>query len=121
MASPRTIHITEDQEVVCPACGVTILNSEELHEQPSCEHVRFVYANGECFEYIEPELQVVLAEEEAKADEQNEVFDMWDALRRHCAPGTVILEQKGEGMACGAISFTVWFGIRVQKGRILGC
>jgi hypothetical protein len=114
MANPRIIHIDEDQDIVCPVCGATILDFEELYEQPSCEHVRFVYANGECFEYIEPELQVVLAEEEEKADEEDEFFDMWDALRRRCAPGTVILEQKGEGMACGAISFTVWFGIRLQ-------
>lgn len=72
MASPRTIHIDEEQDIVCPVCGITILDSEELHEQPSCPHVRFVYANGEAFEYCEPELKASLVGEEAKTDEQDE-------------------------------------------------
>jgi hypothetical protein len=70
-----------------------------------------VYANGEAFEYCEPELEVLLAKEEAKADEQDEFFDTWKALRRHSGPNDLILEQTEESMACGPLSFTVWVGI----------
>jgi hypothetical protein len=93
-------------------CGTTILAPAKLHEQPSCPHVRFVYAN-EAFEYCEPELEVVLAEEEAKADEQDEIFDMWEALQLHCGPGDLILEQTEQAIACGPVSFTVWVGIHL--------
>lgn len=103
--------IDEEQDVVCPVCGITILDSEELHQQPSCPHVRFIYANGEAFEYCDPELEALLAEEEAKADEDDEFFDTWDALRRHSELGDLILEQTEESMACGPVSFTVWIGI----------
>jgi hypothetical protein len=56
MANPQMIQIDDELDVFCPVCGVTILDSEELHELPSCEHVRFVYANREALEYCEPEL-----------------------------------------------------------------
>lgn len=115
MASPRTIHIDEEQDIVCAVCGVTILDSGELHQQPSCQHVRFVYCNGECFEYVEPELEAVLVAEEAAADEQGEFFDMWDALRRHCKPSDLILEHTDRSMACGPVSFTVWVGLEQTK------
>ena len=84
----QIIRIDEEQDILCPVCGVTILDSEELHQQPSCPHVRFIYANGEAFEYCDPELEALLAEEEAKADEDDEFFDTWDALRRHCGRAT---------------------------------
>jgi hypothetical protein len=112
MASPRILHIDEQQDIICPVCEVTIFDSEKLHDQPSCAHIRFVYANGECFEYINSELEAVLAEEESKADEQDEFFDMWEALRRHSGPGDLILEQTEQAIACGPVSFTVWIGIR---------
>jgi hypothetical protein len=111
MSNTQILQIDDELDIVCPACGVTILDAEELHEQPSCPHVRFVYANGECFEYVNPELEALLAEEEARADEQDEFFDTWGALRRHSGPGDVILEQTDESMGCRPVSFTVWIGI----------
>lgn len=115
MANTQMIQIDAELDLVCPVCGITILDSEGLHQQPSCSHVRFIYANGEAFEYCDPELEALLAEEEAKADEDDEFFDTWDALRRHCEPGDLILEQTEESMACGPVSFTVWVGIRNGK------
>lgn len=112
MPNPQMIQIDEEQDIVCPVCGVTILDSEELHPQPSCPHVRFVYANGEAFEYCKSELEALLAEEESRADEQDEFFDTWEALRRHSGPNDLILKQTEESMACGLVSFTVWVGIR---------
>ncbi len=111
MPDAQITQIDEEQDMVCPVCGVLILDSETLYSQPSCKHVRFVYANGECFEYVNPELEAVLAEEESKADEQDEFFDTWDALRRHSGPNDLILEQTEASMGCGPVSFTVWIGI----------
>ena len=74
MPNTQIIQIDEEQDIVCPVCGVTILDSEELHEQPSCPHVRFIYANGEAFEFCDPELEALLAEEEAKADEAGRIL-----------------------------------------------
>ena len=118
MPNPQIIQIDEEQDIVCPVCGVTILDSEELHEQPSCPHVRFIYANGEAFEFCDPELETLLAEEEAKADEQDEFFDTWEALRRHSGPADLILQQAMDKMACGPVSFAVWFGIRRPQQRL---
>jgi|HubBroStandDraft_5_1064220.scaffolds.fasta_scaffold200012_2 hypothetical protein len=112
MSTTPIIQLVQDHEIACPICGITILDAEELHEQPSCPHVRFIYANGEAFEFCDGDLEAILAEGEAKADEQDEFFDMWDALEQQCRSEDVILEQKDEGTACGPVSFTVWIGIR---------
>jgi hypothetical protein len=111
MTELRIVQLAGDQDVACPICGVMILDAEQLADQLSCPHVRFIYANSEAFEYCDPQLEVLLALEEAKADEQDAVFDMWEALKRHCGPGDVILEQTEQAIACGPISFTVWVGI----------
>jgi len=109
MSTPPIIQLAQDHEIACPICGITILDAQELHEQPSCPHVRFIYVNGEASEFCDPDLEAILAEE---ANEQDEFFDMWDALQQQCRPGDVILEQKDEGTACGPVSFAVWIGIR---------
>lgn len=120
MPNPQIIRIDEEQDIVCPVCDALILDSETLYPQPSCEHVRFVYCNGEFFEYVNSELEALLAEDESKSDEQDEFFDTWEALRRHSGPEDLILEQTEESMACGPVSFTVWFGIRRRMRAHLG-
>ena len=113
MPTPRIIEIPEDQGVVCPICKAVIVDAEDgLVEQPSCPHIRFVYAN-ECFEWAEPGLEEQLIAEEEEADQNDAVWEIWDALRAHCdKKDDLILEQVSEGMACGPVSFKVWIGIR---------
>ena len=111
MADPKVIQIDAEQDILCPVCGLIILDSDELRPQPSCEHVRFVHT-GECLEYCDPELGELLAVEEAKADEHDDFFDTWEALRRHSGPNDLILEQTEESMPCGSVSFTVCVGVR---------
>jgi len=102
----------EDDQVVCPICHTLIVDEDEgLVEQPSCPHIRYVYANGEVFEYAEPGLEERLIAEEEEADQNDAVWEIWDALAQ-CAEGDVILEQISESMACGPVSFKVWIGIR---------
>jgi hypothetical protein len=94
MQSVKVIEIDENESVVCPVCRAIVVDAEEgLTEQPSCDHIRFVYANGEAFEYAEAGLEEWLQAEEEKADKIDEVFDMWDALRAHYRSDDVILEQ----------------------------
>ena len=104
------IAIDGEQDIARPVCGATMVDSEKLRKQPSCPHVRFVYCNGEAFEYCDPDLEALLAKE-AQTDEREELFDMWEALLQDCRPCDLILEQNEEGMACGPTSFTVWVGI----------
>jgi hypothetical protein len=112
MPTQRVIEIPEDQQVVCSVCNVLIADEDEgLVSQPSCPHIRFVYAN-ECFEWSEPGLEERLVAEEDEADQNGDVFEIWDALRAQCDEGDVILEQNDETMACGPVSFRVWIGIR---------
>lgn len=84
--------------------------------QLSCAHIRFIYANGEVFEYAEPGLEKRLEAQEQQADENGDVFDVWDALRDQCGEGDLVLEQVTGGMACGPVSFQVWVGIRRDAG-----
>jgi len=107
-----TITKVDEGNITCPNCGKTILAEAGFAEQPSCAHVRFIYVNGDGFEYIDPALQKVLDSEAASAEEKNDLFDTWDALRAHTGPDSIILEQKETGMACGPITFTIWVGIR---------
>ena len=113
----KIIEFDEDQDVACPICKTLIVDAAEgLTEQPSCAHVRFVYANGEAFEFDQNGLETRLQAEQDKADEDGAYFDPWDALLSYCDKGDVILEQISEEMACGAISFKVWIGIRKKLG-----
>jgi hypothetical protein len=114
MPKPKIIVIEEDQDVVCPLCETLIIGEEEgLVSQPSCSHIRFVYANGEAFEYDGAEgLEARLDAEQEKADEENESFDEWEWLLGQCDKRDVILEHNSEEMACGPVSFRVWIGIR---------
>ena len=86
----------------------------EVDPQPSCEHIRFIYLNGEAFDCFDPELQKDLDAEEAR---QGEDFDMWDALKAHTGPDSLILEVTQDDWGCGPVSFTVWIGIRSPKRR----
>ena len=93
MSTPRIIKFDEDDQVVCPICHTLIVDEDEgLVEQPSCPHIRFIYCNGECFEWAEPGLEERLIAEEEEADQNGDVFEIWDALAQ-CAEGDVILEQ----------------------------
>jgi len=110
MSDPVIVEVGEEEELKCPTCGKAIVTAEEVVAQPSCKHVRFIYANGEAFEYIDPELEAQLELERSQAEEKDEDFDEWEALKAHTGPGSVILEQTEEEMACGPVSPTVWVG-----------
>ena len=107
----KIVQVKEGTDVVCPTCGVLVVNQAGLKPQPSCEHVRFIYSNGECFEYIEPALQNRLRKAEALASGNDTDFDTWDWLEQNSPDGTTILEQ-----ASGPIrDFVVWFGFRTAE------
>jgi hypothetical protein len=81
MQSVTIIEVEEDQDVVCPVCHITVVDADEgLLGQPSCDHIRFVYANGECFEYAEPGLEERLTAAEEKVEEKGDIFHRWDAV-----------------------------------------
>lgn len=112
----KIIKFGEDQDVVCPICKTLIVDAEEgLTEQPSCAHVRFVYANGEAFEHDAEGLEERLNSAQEKADEEGDYFDEWDWLLAQCGERDVILEHNSEEMACGPVSFKVWIGIRSRQ------
>ena len=112
MSTARIIEFDEDDQVVCSICHSPIVDVDEgLVSQPSCPHILFVYAN-ECFEWAEPGLEERLIAEEEEADQNGNLFEIWDALRAQCGKQDVILEQNDESMACGPVSFKVWVGIR---------
>jgi hypothetical protein len=109
----KIVQLEEGIDVVCPTCGVLVVDQAGCKPQPSCEHVRFIYCNGECFEYIEPELQTKIEKAEALADENDADFETWKWLEQNSPDGTTILEQ-----ASGPIrDFAVWFGFRTAKSR----
>jgi hypothetical protein len=115
MPTPKIIEIDEEQDVVCPICNAMIVDKDDgLVSQPSCEHVLWVFCNGECFEYPE-KMQERLDAALETADEAGDYFDHWDWLLAQCGEGDVILEQVTEGMACGPVSFKVWIGIRGES------
>jgi uncharacterized Zn finger protein (UPF0148 family) len=97
MKKPTIIEVDEGV-ITCPTCGKTIVEEDGPVSQPSCDHVRFIYVNGDAFEYIDPDLQKELNAEEAAAEERDEEFDTWDALRAHTGPDSIILEQTQRGM-----------------------
>src|SRR5580693_9624670 len=111
MENAQIIELGDEQDVICPICRTTIIDNERVQEQPSCGHVKFIYCDGETFEFIRPELEAQLAEEEAKADDEDELFDVWKALLGHLQPGDSILKQTDQSMACGPVPFIVWVGI----------
>jgi hypothetical protein len=117
MREPEIKEIKEGKEIKCPYCGRDIGPTEIVGRQPSCEHLRFIYLNGEAFEYIDPELEKELDAGEKRAEERGQDFDMWDALKAHTGPDSMIIEQNEDGCACGAVQFTVWIGIRSAKRR----
>ena len=122
MPTPKIIEVPEDENVVCPICETLIIDAEEgLAEQPSCPHIRFVYANGEAFEYDPEGLEQRLDAAQEKADEAGESFDEWEWLLAQCDEKDVILEYNNEEMACGAISFKVWVGIRREADIKAAC
>ena len=109
----KIVQLEDGIDVVCPTCGVLVGNRAGLKPQPSCKHVRFIYCNGECFEYIEPALKTELEKAEAFTGVNNDILDTWDWLEANSPEGTTILEQ-----ASGPImDFSVWFGFRTAEGR----
>ena len=116
MPTPKIIEIDEDQEVtLCPICSTPAIDEDGLVSQPSCPHISFVYANAEAFEYDPEGLETRLQALADKADEDGAYFDPWETLPTLCDKDDLILSQVSEGMACGAISFTVWIGIRRER------
>jgi hypothetical protein len=112
MPTPKIIEIEEDQEVCCPVCNALIVDQDEgLVSQPSCEHVLWVFCNGECFEYPET-MQERLDAALETADEAGDYFDHWEWLLAQCAKEDVILEQVTDDVGCGSLRFRVWIGIR---------
>ena len=113
MPMPKIIEIDEERDVICPICNAMIVDAEDgLVEQPSCRHISFVYANAEAFEFDPDGLETRLQAEQDKADEDGVFFDPWETLPSLCGKDDLILSQVSEEMACGAISFTTWIGIR---------
>ena len=109
----KIVQLEDGIDVVCPTCGVLVGNRAGLKPQPSCKHVRFIYCNGECFEYIEPVLKTELEKAEAFTGVNEDILDTWDWLEANSPEGTTILEQ-----ASGPIrDFAVWFGFRSAKSR----
>ena len=115
MPTPTIVEIPEDKDVVCPICNAPVIDDEGLVEQPSCEHILFVYANAEAFEYDAEGFEERLNAAQEKADEAGDYFDEWEWLSAQCDKGDVILQQDSDGIACGPVSFRVWVGIRKQS------
>jgi hypothetical protein len=109
----KIVQLEKGIDVVCPTCGVLVVNQTGCKPQPSCEHVRFIYCNGECFEYIEPALKIKLEKAEAFTGGNDDILDTWDWLEANSPEGTTILEQ-----ASGPIrDFAVWFGFRATDSK----
>ena len=70
----KIVQLEKGIDVVCPTCGVLVVNKTGLKPQPSCEHVRFIYCNGECFEYIEPALKTELEKAKAFTGVNNDIL-----------------------------------------------
>ena len=107
------VQLAKDTDVKCPACGALVVDPEGCKPQPSCEHVRFVYLNGESFEYIQyiqPALHNELKKALAGANDDDANMRRW--LERNSPEGTTIFEQPGGETACGHARFTFWFGFR---------
>jgi hypothetical protein len=49
MRQAEIIKFDEDAVVVCPVCNALIIGEDGLSEQPSCEHVVYVFANAEAW------------------------------------------------------------------------
>jgi hypothetical protein len=109
----KIVQLEEGTDVVCPTCGVLVGNKAGLKPQPSCKHVRFIYCNGECFEYVEPALKSELEKSEAFTGVNNDILDTWDWLEANSPEGTTILEQTSGPIR----DFAVWFGFRTAESR----
>ena len=106
-----TIIEVDGEAVACPRCGRLLLNDVGVF-YPLCEHVRFIFVNGDAFEYIDPELERDLEEAKAAAGRAGRRLDVWDFLIDETGNGGSILQWSETGMACGPVSYEVWFGIR---------
>ena len=110
----KIVQLKEGIDVVCPTCGVLVVNKAGLKPQPSCEHVRFIYCNGENFGYIEPALKTEFEKAEAFTGVNNDILDTWDWLEANSPEGTTILEQTSGPIG----DFSVWFGFRATDSQI---
>jgi hypothetical protein len=122
---PRLIHyrpmssstpitsVEEEQEIECPICATVAVTIEDGCVLPPCEHVRFIYINGEAFEYAEPGLEAWLQAEEDRANEDEDLdeYDVWAALQKYVEPNGMILERVDHDMACGPTKLTIWVGL----------
>jgi hypothetical protein len=112
MPTPKIIEIDEEQEVtLCPICSTPAIDEDGLVNQPSCGHIQFVWANGECFEFSRDGLEERLDAAQEHADSDGLCFDPWAWLVQ-CAEADVILEQTTDDVGCGSLRFRVWIGIR---------
>lgn len=109
----KIVQLKEGIDVVCPTCGVLVVNKAGLKPQPSCKHVRFIYCNGESFGYIEPALKTEFEKAEAFTGVNEDILDTWDWLEANSPEGTTILEQTSGPIR----DFAVWFGFRTAEGK----
>jgi hypothetical protein len=110
------ITIEEYQDMKCPICATVVVDGDQMCKLPPCDHVRFISGNGEAFEFAEPGLEDRLI---AK-DNEDEDFDIWEALEKYMGPDGVILERVDEGMACGPTWFRIWVGIG-KRNSLAAC
>lgn len=100
------VSLEDDEDIKCPHCGAIVVEMDEPYDISPCEHVRFVYNSlaGE-FEFAEPGFEDAIKTQE----EQDEDFDVWDALKKSSQPEGMILEQRE--FTLGGFNRT-WVGIR---------
>jgi uncharacterized Zn finger protein (UPF0148 family) len=102
MPTPKIITFEEDDTVACPICGAIAIGDDGLVQQPSCEHILFVFANGEVFEYPES-LQERLEAAQERAEDG--IWDDWEWVKAQCGDGDVILEHVAYEGCCGSLTF----------------
>ncbi len=98
--------------MVCPLCGAIAVDEDGPRKLPSCHHLKFVYANGEAFEYAADGLEDWLGGEEVRAEKNEDLdeYDVWEALKRYLEPTGHIVEKSYSDMACGPIKMKIWAG-----------
>ena len=131
--------------IVCPSCGkpwLTDYDGEyEFKDSTECTHIKFAifqedeeirFFNGcsreELLKHVEPatremERPAMLAVKEIPEELENEVFfnhnrfnrNLWEKV--HFPMADTILVHTDHGMACGPVSFTVFYGAQLGNGE----
>lgn len=109
------VDVEEDENIVCPSCGVTAINSDGPREQPSCQHIRFIYLEGYGFDYAAAELGALVQKVDDGDVDTCDESEFWDVMKADLGAEGTILKRTDSGMACGPVSFTVWVGFRGKR------